>query len=399
VSDIHTSNAPIATGESESPPKAKGKLALVAVVLLAAIAMFFILRKHDAAPKAEAVADVPKIDGKAIVFSPGFAKRSGIAMSPVEKHSLVPVVQVVGTATFDAEYVGAAGTRIRGFVRKVLKVEGDDVKKGDALAEIESAELGSAQAEVVAVMAKKKAAERNAKREAALLAGNLTTAREEELARSELEEQAAMLIAATQKVNALGGTSAGALGTYLLRAPLQGTVVKRMIAAGQSVESDLIAFRVADLDHLWVELAVYERDIGGIHVGDTADITASGNTQIKIAGKISHVGDVIDPDTRTTEVRIKIDNLERALRPGQSVVARVHPAGLTRTVLTIPVSAVTYVDGKPTVFVADTDTRVLVAAVKLGQSDGERQEVVEGLADGQRVVSAGVFALKSELFR
>jgi cobalt-zinc-cadmium efflux system membrane fusion protein len=398
VSDIHT-HEPLATAGSEAPMNPRGKLLLLAIVAIAAVAIYFVLRKHDAAAKTEVTTDVPKVDGKAIVFSPEFAKRSGITSAPVEKHSLVPVVQVVGTATFDAEYVGAAGTRIRGFVRKVLKVEGDDVKKGDALAEIESAELGSAQAEVVAVMAKKKAAERNAKREAALLAGNLTTAREEELARTELEEQTAMLLAASQKVNALGGSSAGAIGTYLLRAPLTGAVVQRMIAAGQSVESDLIAFRVADLDHLWVELAVYERDIGGIHIGDTADITTSGNAQVKIAGKISHVGDVIDPDTRTAEVRIKIDNTARALRPGQSVVARIHPVGLTRTVLTVPLSAVTYVDGKPTVFVADGDTRVLVAAVKLGQSDGERQEVIEGLGDGQRVINGGVFALKSELFR
>lgn len=368
-------------------------------ILGGAIFLFLRHRRQAAAEAPAPAADLPKLEGGAISFSPAFAQRSGMKIAAVEQTALVPVVQVVGTVDFDSEHVAAAGTRIRGFVKKVLKVEGDRVTKGEALAEIESTELGQAQAQVSVVAARKKAAERNAKREAGLLAANLTTAREEELARAELEEQVAMLTAATHHVAALGGAANGQLGTYFVRAPIGGTVVQRFVAAGQSVESDLVAFRVADLDHLWIELSVFEREIGAIRVDDRVELTPTGAADTKLEGRVAYVGEIIDPDTRVAEVRVKVENTARLLRPGQSVVARIRPASLSRVVPTVPVSAVTYVDGHPTVFVAESDTRVRVREIKLGRTDGVRHEIVEGLAVGQRVVSDGVFALKSELFR
>ena len=396
----------------ESPPRTEGARGFtrrvpgwaiaIGVLAAAAIAIFVYLRSR---PSAEASTtespDVPRLEGKSILFSPAFAKRSGIKSASAESYALTPVVQLVGTVTFDSEHVSAAGTRISGFVSRVLKVEGDRVEKGDVLAEIESTDLGRAQAQVAVVTARKNAAEHNAQREADLLAKNLTTAREEEVARAELEEQVAMLTAASHDVTALGGSGGGRMGTYFVRAPIRGSVVKRAVSAGQSVGSDLVAFRVADLDFLWIELSVFEREIGSIHVDDVVELTPTGDSNTVLQGKVAYVGEVIDPDTRTAEIRVKVDNRARLLRPGQSVNAHVRPAGLARQVTTIPVGAVTFVDGKATVFafVGTSDTEVVVKDVKLGRSDGERQEIVLGLAVGERVVSEGVFALKSELFR
>ncbi len=377
---------------------------LVAVAASSAVALaagMWTFVRHRAPVNAQAVAqrDVPRLEGRSVVFSAAFATRAGVKTTEVERTALTPSVQVVGTVTFDSKHVAAAGTRIRGFVTKVMKVEGDKVNKGDALAEIQSAELSHAHAQVAVVAAKKSAAERNAKREADLLASSLTTAREEERARAELTEQRAMLTAASQHLAAIGGPGAGGFGTYYVRAPMAGTIVKRSIASGQSVESDLIAFRVANLDQVWIELAVFESEIGSIRPDDIAEITPTGGAFGKIAGKVAYVGDVIDPDARSAIVRVKVDNQSRQLRPGQSVVAHIRPTALSRVVTTIPVGAVTYVDGRPTVFVAERETQVSIVEVKLGRSDGDRQEITEGLTVGQRVVSEGVFALKSELFR
>ena len=377
---------------------------VLAVVAAVAAAGLGYARLHTSAPAeaADAPADVPRLEGKSILFSPAFAKRSGLKSAVAESYALMPVVQLVGTVTFDSEHVSAAGTRIAGFVSRVLKVEGDRVEKGDVLAEIESTDLGRAQAQVAVVTARKNAAQRNAQREADLLSKNLTTAREEEVARAELEEQVAMLTAASHDVAALGGSGGGRMGTYFVRAPIRGSVVKRAVSSGQSVGSDLVAFRVADLDFLWIELSVFEREIGSIHVDDVVELTPTGGDSVtKLQGNVAYVGEVIDPDTRTAEIRVKVDNRGRLLRPGQSVNAHVRPAGLARQVTTIPVGAVTFVDGKATVFafVGKSDTEVVVKEVKLGRSDGERQEIVDGLAVGERVVSEGVFALKSELFR
>jgi membrane fusion protein, heavy metal efflux system len=184
-----------------------------------------------------------------------------------------------------------------------------------------------------------------------------------------------------------------------VRSPLKGTVVERHIAAGQSVDGNLIAMRVADLNKLWIELSVFEREIGAIRKDDKVEIIATGESGKSIQGRVAHVGEVISLDTRSADVRVEVDNDARALRPGQSVRALIHASGPARVALSVPASAVTYVDGKPTVFVAEQENRVTPTEVKLGATDGTKQEILEGVTEGATVVSEGVFALKSELFR
>lgn len=373
----------------------------VASLLVAATAIGVALRwGHEAAPADTAIRpDIPRAEGSTILFSKSFRERAGIRTVEARKAPLTPMIQVVGAVTFDPEHVAAVGARIRGFVRKLSRIEGDTVKVGDVLAEIESAELGEAQASVGMVHAQKKAAELNSAREHDLVARRLSTLREAEVAQASLDEYRAMLGAAQQKVTALGGSATSPFGVYILRAPLGGTVVERHVTAGQSVEGNLIAFRVADLDHLWVELAVFERNLDAIRKGDVVELRPPAVASAAIAGVVAYVGDEIDQTTRSAPVRIKVDNKRRLLRPGQSVTAKILTSGPARESLLVPTSAITFVDGKPTVFVSTGEDRVVPTAVELGATNGEAQELLGGIAEGTVVVSEGVFALKSELFR
>lgn len=372
----------------------------VAVVLLA---VWFFARpsnsKPTGAPVGDTGRDVPRIEGKSVVFSEAFAQRAGIKLAPVKRAPLTPVVKVVGTVDFNPRQVAAVGARIQGFVRRVLRLPGDVVKQGEALAEIESAPLGQAQADLSATVAHKQAAQANAQRENTLLKQGLTTAREAEVANATLASHEASLEAARQRVVALGGAAAGGFGTYTLRSPLNGTVVESHISVGQSVEANLVAFRVANLDDLWIDLSVFERTIGMVKVGDDVEVTPMADVKKLIQGKVAHVSEILDLTTRSGKVRVQVNNRNRLLRPGQSVAAVIHTATPSRESLLIPNGAITYVDGAPTVFVAQSPTKVIPTVVKLGISDGEQQEIVSGIALGDSVITEGVFALKSELFR
>lgn len=337
------------------------------------------------------------MDGSAIVFSAAFRQRAEITFSKADRTPFKPTVRVVGTVSFNPSYVAAIGTRLRGTVRRTFKYEGDPVKSGEALAEVESAELGEAQAGIAQAQASFGAAEIHARRETDLLEKSLTTAREAEVATSELTNRRASLQAAQQRVRAYGG--GGEFGLFVVRSPIAGTVVERHLAPGQSVDGNAIGYKVADLDHLWVELSVFERDLGFVRIADDVEIHPLADPDVKIGGKVAHVGEVIDPTTRSTDVRVAVDAPKYHLRPGQSVHAVITSGTVERAALLIPHAAVVFVDGKPTVFVAESDTRVRAVTVRLGASDGTRHEVLEGLQPGQLVASAGVFALKSELFR
>ncbi|MBX3264335.1 MAG: efflux RND transporter periplasmic adaptor subunit [Labilithrix sp.] len=349
------------------------------------------------APSVEVTRDVPHLEGTTIVFSPAFRDRAGVAFTKAERVPFKPMVRVVGTVSFNPSYVAAIGTRLRGTVRRTFKYEGDRVAPNEALAEVESAELGEAQATIAQAEATQKAAEMHARREQDLLDKGLTTAREAEVASTELASSRASLQAAQQRVKSLGGN--GTFGLFVLRTPIGGHVVEHHISPGQSVDSNVVGYKVADLEHLWIELSVFERDIGSVHVGDDADVAPLAAPGQTIAGRVAHVGEVIDPATRSTQVRVTVDHPKYHLRVGQSVQATIRSAAAEREALLVPQSAVIFVDGSPTVFVAEGETRARAVTVRLGGNDGTRHEILEGVEAGQLVASAGVFALKSELFR
>jgi len=395
---------------SAPPPPARRsrkRLALVAIpVALAGAGLFFWQRNGEAALEthAEPAPDVPRVQGDTIRFSENFRKRAGIRIEKVRFDQLVPVVSAVGTVDFNAEYVAAVGTRLRGLVSRVSKFEGDTVKAGAVLARVESAELGEAQAAVSMFDAERHAAELNAEREKKLAERNLTTARELEMAAVEAKKAGLMLGAAQQKVAALGGSlrtkNEIALGTHDVRSPIEGTVVERKVAPGQFVEGQLVAFKVANLDHLWIELDVFERNLSRISLGDQAELRPLSGTAEPLIGRVGKIASTIDQETHSAKVRIEVENHDRKLRVGQAVQAIIHSNGAHREARPIvPTAAITFVDGKPTLFVVSGPDAVKVVGVELGANDGDETEILSGLKETDQIVTEGAFALKSELFR
>jgi cobalt-zinc-cadmium efflux system membrane fusion protein len=252
------------------------------------------------------------------------------------------------------------------------------------------------------LQAQKVAADLNLTREKDLAEKKLSTAREAELAAAEAERYEHLLAAARQRVAAIAGHGSRStkLGTHELRSTLKGTVVERKISAGQAVEGDLVAFRLANMDHLWVAVDVFEKNLGLVKVGDKVDLSPLATPGSSFEGRVARVGAVIDPETHSAHVRVEIDNKDGLLRAGQAVNARIHGSARgERPSLLVPTTAITFVDGKPTIFVVKGEGVVRVVGIKTGFADGNRTEVTDGVNPGQSVVSEGIFALKSELFR
>ncbi len=373
------------------------RIGLAIALLSAALAAFLVFRK-DHAPKPSA-RDVPWLDGAWIRYSPGFAERAKLSFAEPEEASLSPVVSVTGTVTFDPERVAAVGARIPGRVRRVLKFPGDRIASGDPLCELESADLGEAQASVVAARAHLEAATANELREAQLAESRVSSQRDAELAHATAAAARAELRATEQRQRALGGASSTEIGVVRIESPIAGKLVESNVSRGQSVEPSTTLFRVANLEQLWIELAVFERDLGRVHLGDDVDLSPQTNQSATVRGKVGHVGDVIDLETRTSSVRVTVRNEGDLLRPGQSVLAKIHTRGEAGARIVVPREAVTSVDGRPTVFVAHDATSVESRTIVLGAHDASRIEVSSGLSLHERVAVAGVFALKSELFR
>lgn len=346
---------------------------------------------------------VPEVRDDGIWLPPSFQKMAGLQAEPAKRERVAPPLEVIGNVALNPEHVSAIGTRARGLVRQVLHFEGDEVKAGDLLASIESSELAEAEAGIAAASALVDAAEQNFRRERTLHADGLTTQREVEEARATLTARKAELAASRQRMAALvskGGADRDLpLGQYTLRAPISGTVLERSVHQGQSVEDTAVAFRVADLAHLWVELKIPERHLSHVQRGDVVHISPLGVQDQQVQATVAYVGDLIDPGTGTGSVRVDVDNSKRLLRPGQTVVASIVPRSGERDTLTVSESSITWIDGVPVVFVSKGNDVVTARPVQLGARLGARHEVISGLQPGEQVITSGVFAIKSELYR
>jgi cobalt-zinc-cadmium efflux system membrane fusion protein len=386
-------------GRRARHPRRLFLLGLIAATSLGGLLWTVARDRPRAAASVNPVADVPIQDGDLIRFSKTFAQRARITTEAATLQTMSPLVRASGTVAFDPRAFAAVGARITGRIRQVFKLVGDPVKKDEVLAELESAELGRAQAQVMAARARESAAEAQVKREQRLAEAHISSARDAEAAVAAFESVRAERVAAEQTVKALGADRQSELGVMVLRSPIAGRIVSAKIARGQTVQPSDTLYDIADLKTVWVELEVFERDVGTLRVGDRVRITAQASRGGPLDGRVANVGDVIDRDARTAAVRVIVDNETGALRPGQSVTARIETTAPAAKVVSVPLQAVTRVDGKATVFLSVDESTIRLREVSTGPEDATRVAILEGLRAGEKVVVGGVFAVKSELFR
>jgi len=309
---------------------------------------------------------------------------------------------VTGTVTFDPERVAAVARGSPGpAVRRILKFPGDRVKAGDTLAELESARFSARRSRpVLAARAHAeaatptRAASRSSRRRAC--PRNATQSW-----RAPLRERSRPIsMPRSKRVRALGGNASSEIGVLAGDVAHSRQDRRVHVSRGQSVEPSATLFRVADLDRVWIELR-------GLREGARSHLArrrrrdlAADQPRRRPRGTVAHGGStIIDRETRSGDVRVVVPNADGSLRPGQSVLAKIHTRTTPAAVLLLPRDAVTSVDGKQTVFVEHDATSVEPRTVTTGARDGARVEITGGLAAGERVAISGVFALKSEIFR
>jgi cobalt-zinc-cadmium efflux system membrane fusion protein len=300
---------------------------------------------------------------------------------------------------FDADQSTTVLSPLSGPVAQLLVSVGASVARGQPLAAVASPDFAAA----VGAYRKGEAAARNARRIADL---DVKLFENDALSRKEMEQAQTDAVGAESDrdsamlaLRALGLDDAaieairqgkqlhGAQG--LIRSPLSGVVVEKLISPGQLLAAGLTpCFTVSDLSTVWVMANVFESDLPFIAIGDPAEIR-TGVTPDAFSGRVDYVAAMVDPNTRAIAVRIVAANPKRLLKKDLYVRVALHSRRESRGLLA-PVSSVLRDDENlPFVFVADPDGSFERRRITLGSQIGDRYEIQAGLRGGERVVTQG----------
>lgn len=317
---------------------------------------------------------------------------------------LIPRAETVvamGRVEFVPNRVARIGPPIGGRIQTLPVVVGQKVARGAVLVTVESAEVGRARAELNAARTRVERATAEVDREGRLLDGGATSARAVLLAETDQAQAKALVQSAEGRLATLG-LGASAVGqSFALAAPIPGTVLQVNARVGQPVGPTDTLVVIGESDQVWVEADVYERDIGKLREGREARVTSIAYPGRVFEGKLDEIGEIVDAERRTLEVRIVLPNHDGALKPGMSAEARIVGVapGACGTALVVSRHSIQLVDGQPFVFVEHTPGKYEMRPIERGTDLDENVEVLRGVNADETIVVDGSFILKSEALK
>ena len=323
----------------------------------------------------------------------------------VEAQELSPSVELPAEVVAVPDRRATVGPRVAGRVADVAVNVGDQVAQGAVLAILESEAVGRAWADLIATRARERVARQTLERQRRLFEDRVTSERSVEEAEGALLVAEADLQATRTRLETFGvpaSDEAPADPTrVVLTSPLTGVVILRSAHVGQWVEPADTVAEVVDLDELWLEVSVYERDMRLVEVGQRVQVEVRAFPDEVFTGTVSQVAGTLDVQTRTVAVRVVLPNAGHRLRPGMFATARISGAHAheTRRLLAIPWAAVQQIDDHRAVFVRVADGVFELRRIHTGERARELVEVLNGLSEGEQVVTEGSFLLKGQLLR
>jgi len=341
-------------------------------------------------------------------FSPDVLKEFAIKLAQANSGSIRETSLLSGEVVVAPDKLFHVIPLAAGVVRKVFKQLGDSVKQGDLLVTLSSRELANAKTKLVAANSLLRLADASLKRERELYKKKVTAKREYLEAKQAQTKAAIELKSAKQGLLALGlsiqdvvsvlRSSGDDLTRYELRSPAEGIIIYKHAVHGEILNTEIKAFTIADLDRVWINLTVYQKDLPLIHKGQAVLISTrhgSSAEQSEFRGVIDWISPTLSESTRSGTARVILDNVNRRWRPGLFVNGAVVIAKTAAKVV-IPRSALQNIEDRTVVFVQEGD-EFEPRPVQLGRTDTHRVEIVQGLESGETFVSENAFTLKAQM--
>jgi RND family efflux transporter MFP subunit len=374
----------------------------IAIVVLAAVAAgtYYYLKGGSGGANAATPGGAPKAAGR------GGSPPMTVDTAVVSRQEIIEYVTVVGNLIGEATVDVAP--RVNGRIESISVRLGDRVTRGQQVAKMEDRDIREQVKQAEASLELARATSRQ--REYDMKASEATLARQKNLYERDLQTkqfledaearfnasaaQVDVAKAQVQQTQARLDELKFTLSNTTIISPVDGFVGRRNLDPGAFAGANTAVISVVDLSTVRLVASLVERDFRRVHPGVEAQIGVDAFPGEKFAGKVSRVAPVFDAATRTAAMEIEVPNPGFRLKPG--MFARVELTVDRRAdALAVPRAAVVDIDGKRGVFMVDDGQIARFVPVRTGLQDGVRVEILEGLDDGQRVITTGAIALRN----
>ena len=327
-------------------------------------------------------------------------------VAPVTRANWDISVHTTGTVDWDADHTTQAITQVNGPISRILVDLGSKVRSGEPLLWVSSPDVVNALATYRKARNRVDLAKRVTDRSKGLLEHGAIATKDYEDTVADYNDAMTDVQNSLQPLKIFGITQreiddaerqGEPVNTELaVRSPIEGTVVQKLVTPGLVIQAGQTAcFLISKVSTVWVHGHVYDQDLPNVRLGDAVDETDTSFNR-RYRGTISFIGSLVDPDTRTTDVRIVTQNPEEFLKKDMYVNAVIH-TGVRRNQLVLPVSAILRDEkNEPLVYVQQPGQpgRFAQRSVTLGPQQGGQVAVTSGIAEGEPVVTEGSLFLR-----
>ena len=287
-----------------------------------------------------------------------------------------------------------------GYVEQINVALGQSVQKGQTLAVLTVPELIDQQANLRMAQVNLDLARKDYQREQQLWSQGISAKQDYQRAENAYRQAQITVQSSQARLNALGA-SGNNNGRFLIKAPISGVISKKDIVVGENVQLADQLFVIENLKDLWLEFNLPNTSNIQLQVGQILNFKTNGSDQ-NYQAKVQTLNPEADLQTGRLQVRAKVTTQADVLRPNVLVNVFVTDAQ-AKTALRVQKKALQQVEGKPVVFVIESEEKGLVhlkaqpIEVGVSSQDGQWLEVISGLTEGQKYIAQGSFLLKSEL--
>lgn len=320
---------------------------------------------------------------------------SHVQVVTIQPAKLARTLRLTGAVAYNAFKTTPVITQVGGPVSRILVVPGERVRQGQPMLEVVSPDYSQLFATYLKARNTFRVADKNYARAQDLYQHKAIAERDLLQAESDRNQAQADLNASEQAMKILGIKSpedlvkAPSSAEVPLLAPIGGEVVERLVSPGQVLQAGQTqAFTISDMSTVWVLANVYQADLAYVQRGDDVVVQTDAYPQ-SFRGKISYVSAALDPNTRTLQARIVVDNPGEKLKKDMYCTATVT-AGVIQNAIAVPDAAVLRDDeNQPFVYVATGPNQFGRRTVEIGQSQNGQTQVLKGLSVGEKVVGDG----------